>query len=546
MTAALTRAHTHSMTNGHAHAGAGRRVLGAVSAAFPDAAEAGAHALRMGGNAIDAACATAWALSVCEPAESGLGGQTTMLVHLGASGRTLVIDGHSRAPKLATRRRVGPRGQRRGPRACVVPSTVLTLGEAQRRYGRLTLAQVLEPAVRIADQGYIVTRLQQRQQSWTAAALARAPHAAELFLHPSGRPYRAGEVLRQPVLAETLRRLCRDGYRDFYDGELAREIAADMELQGGVLRLNDLSSLRLPVEREPLWIEHAGHRVCSVPPPGGGPQILLALRVLSMLGADMQDDASWRRAVLDATFAALRERERWADHPRDVDVSLARWMVSEERAEPIAAGIRRGDARGPVSDSTGEEGNTTHLCAADAEGNVVSLTQSIQSVFGAKVVCGPLGFVYNNYLSTCPRTPHAYMLGPRCLPQSNAAPTLALAPHAGGWRPRLVLGSAGSRRIVSSVVSVLSAVLDRGRSLGDAVSMPRVHPLLSGKLWAERGAITGANEGRVTAGFSSVRTLGRWSYKLGAVHALGFGDDGVEGAADPRRDGAVVVCSQPA
>jgi gamma-glutamyltranspeptidase/glutathione hydrolase len=524
---------------------------GVVTAAFPAAAAAGAELLRSGGNAIDAACAAAWALAVCEPGESGLGGQTTMLIRL-SDGRIVVVDGHSRAPEGLTRGKCGRRSQRRGYKATTVPSTPITLGEAQRKYGRRSLADAMGPAIELALNGYRITSLQRRLLRWSSKFFEPSSAAAKLFLRPDGTPYRIGEVFRQPALGATLGRLARDGVQAFYEGPMADELIADMTGNGGLLSRKDLRTLRLPVEREPLSIEHKDRIVVSLPPPGGGGQVLLALQILWGLGVDLDNPAEWYLAVASATQAAFRERERWPDHPADMTPSLARWLVSAERAERLirklkedwaSPGIRPPDP----TDSAGESGNTTHLCAADREGNVVSLTQSIQSVFGAKVAHPTLGFVYNNYLSTCPRSPHRYRLGPGSLPQSNAAPTIVLRRVEGSDtsahppRPVLALGSAGSRRITSSVVQVLSAVEDRGLSLANAVSMPRAHALLSRSVWVEEGIPGGQTLSRLRSRFANVRVLPNANYKMGAVQAISWDARGqMTGAADPRRDGASV------
>ncbi len=419
---------------------------GVVVAAFPAAAAAGAEILGAGGNAIDAACATAWALGVCEPAESGLGGQTTMLIRL-ADGRLTVIDGHSRAPASLSRQIVKRRDQKRGILATTIPSTPATLAAAQARYGRLSLAATLAPAIRLAEDGYRITRLQRRLLKWTRRHFKPGSPETEIFLQPDGGLPKPGDLLRQPLLAHTLARIAAAGVADFYEGDLAAQIVADMTRRGGLISANDLRTLNLPIEREPLAIEYNGHRVFSIPPPGGGTQVLLALRILEPLlrrgvASERDSDARWHTLVALATHAAFRERERWPDHPADMTPSLAQWLVSVERAERLVEQIRlESQPRAPVPDTLGESGNTTHLCAADADGNTVSLTQSIQSVFGAKTVHPTLGFVYNNYLSTCPRTPHPYRLGPDGLPQSNAAPTIVLAADG---RPVLALGSAGS------------------------------------------------------------------------------------------------------
>jgi gamma-glutamyltranspeptidase/glutathione hydrolase len=505
---------------------------GCSVAATPSAAAAGAELLQRGGNAVDAACAAAWALAVCEPAESGLGGQTTALVRL-AGGEVVVVDGHSRGPAGASRRRVTRRGQEKGLTASTVPTTVATLAELQRRYGRLTLREALAPAIALAEDGFAVTPLFRRLVGWGARHWAAGGPEAAVFL-PGGKAPEVGSVFRQPQLAKALRRLEVEGALDFYRGGIAREIVADMESRGGLVTAEDLSGVpgAAPVVRRPIAVSYRGRTVLAPPPPSGGVQVLLALRLLDRLLSGGEDEGAWRVALARATLAAFRERERWPDHPEDLDPSLLAWMTSPERAEAVAG--RMDTAAAPV-DWLGESGNTTHLCAADSEGSVVSLTQSVQSVFGAKAVHPTLGFVYNNYLSACPRGRHPYGLGPRCLPQSNASPTLVLTPSG---EPELALGSAGSRRITTSVVQVLSAVLDRGVGLAEAVAMPRAHALVSGRLWVERSVGAEASAA-LAARFADRRRKGRRSYQLGAVQALAWtGAGGVQGAADPRRDGA--------
>lgn len=511
-----------------------RRGVGVVSAAFPAAAEAGVEMLRRGGNAIDAACAAAWALCVCEPAESGLGGQTTMLVRR-ASGECIVIDGHSCAPAAMSRKIVKRRDQDQGICATTIPSTAITLAAAQRKHGRLSVAEALGPAIRLAREGYRITALQRKLLKWTVPHVAPGSPEAGLFFGPQGKAFKIGEVFRQAALAGTLERLSRAGVEDFYEGEIAREMVRDMEGRGGLVTLEDLRGLALPIERRAMRVEYRGHEVISIPPPGGGVQVLLALRILEGLLRGDENESEWHVRLAQATLCAFRERERWPDHPADMNASLERWLVSRERAERLIADIRAGVAAPVPKDSLGESGNTTHLCAADAEGNVVSLTQSIQSVFGAKVAHPTLGFVYNNYLSACPRHAHPYQLGPRSLPQSNAAPTIVLG---GDGRPRLAVGSAGSRRITSSIVQVLSAVLDRGRNLTDAVGMPRAHALLNGKVWAEE-SIAGEARRMLGERVGAVRVLPDMNYKLGAVQGIAWDERGeMQGAGDPRRDGA--------
>jgi gamma-glutamyltranspeptidase/glutathione hydrolase len=521
--------------------------------AFPDASRAAAEMLQTGGNAIDAAVAAAWALAVCEPSGSGLCGQTTLLVY-SPTGEAHVIDGHSYAPKAVSKECLTRAQQKKGYGATTIPSTPATLDFAQRRYGLLSRRQVMEPAIRLAQDGYAITRLQRRQLSWCRRVLRESPPTAKLFLK-DGRSYKVGDVFRQPQLANTLRRLSRHGIEDFYHGEIARTIASDMKEHGGLITQEDLADCTLPVERSCVSVDYRGCRILTVPPAGGGLQVLLALKIIQQLipggGADTE---SWYEAVAEATHAVFYERDRFPVHLRDLTDSLYQWLLSPQRVGQIAGAIRSSASDAPAGPDVEEPGETTHLCTADKQGNVVSLTQSIQSLFGAKVANGRLGFLYNNYLTTCPRRPHPYQLGSHCIPRSNAAPTVVLAKGRHGCsesradgsnalRPVLTLGAAGSRRITSAILQVITNVVDRGMSLEKAVAFPRVHALKSRKLYIERPAATESLLKRFQQRFRMIKIKASNSYVMGALQAIEFREDGsLVGMADPRRDGTALGC----
>lgn len=521
--------------------GAGTAASG-VSTGFPEATNAAVEILEVGGNAVDAAVAAAWALCVCEPSASGLGGQSTLLFHA-ADGTDRVIDGHSSGPALAGPDTVTPSQQRRGYRSCTIPSTPATLAHAQRRFGILTQSRVLEPAIRIAETGYAITPLQHRQLGWVRDQLNASPATADLFLR-GGQPPPVGYVMRQPVLARTLRRLSERGVQDFYRGEISDAIADDMLAHDGLITRMDLANCMLPVEREPLRTSYRGLEVVSAPPPGGGLQLLVALKLLERYLADGTPECveSWYEAVARATYASFREREDLPLLPEDLTPQTRLWCLSETRLSPLSnrfAGRRlckegRGAPEGP--------GDTTHLTVADRHGNVVALTQSIQSIFGAKVANPKLGFVYNNYLAACPRS--APSAGPSrpFRPLSNAAPTIVLGGEPGRRSPVLALGGAGSRRIISSVLQVVSSVVDRGLGVEEAVAAPRVHALLSGRVWIEEPAASPRVVALLEGLFRKVEVRPRRSFRLGSVQALHWTDGGaLHAAADPRRDGTAEV-----
>ncbi len=524
---------------------------GAVATAFPAATEAALGTLRAGGNAIDAAVAAAWALSVCEPSGSGLGGQTTMLVRT-RHGKVTVVDGHSHAPALASLNNISKSAQRVGYRACTIPSTVATLGYAHRKWGALSSERVMEPAIALAEEGYAITRLHRRQTKWVTGYLNASPATAGQFLRNGTAP-EVGEIFRQKELAWTLRRIASQGTDDFYRGEIAALICEDMREHGGLITEGDLKNFSLPVEREPLSIRYRGYRIVTVPPPGGGLNLLLALKVMEHLPADVKDTASWHEYIAETMFEVFSERKRLPVAPSELTASLVGSLIENGHAKEMADCILRRLTRRNASEFTPpiqpaggagdyEPGDTTHLSVTDEEGNIVSLTQSIQSLFGAKVSNAKLGFLYNNYLCTCPRDEHPYQLGSRAMPRSNVSPTIVFSGMPGNDPPALALGAAGSRRITSSVLQVISNVLDRRISLQAAVDAPRIHALLSRKVWIEMPAACEELTDRLRRRFRKVIVKSSRDYKMGAVQAIGFDENGETcAAADPRRDGASAI-----
>ena len=329
---------------GDRHFGLAQRVAssrrGMVATAHHRATEAGVEMLASGGNAIDAAVAAAFALGVCEPAASGLGGQTMMMIHHAASGRTIALDGSSRAPNRANRDEIAPEDVKVGYAAATVPSTPATLRYALETYGTLKLAQVLEPAIRLAEEGYRVSELQNRLTRRELAKL-RANSAAPFFLRNGEKPYRAGAVFKQPVLAETLRRLAKRGIRDFYSGRIARQIDDDMIRNGGLIRLDDLAQVPRPIERRPLTCRFGPYRVFTFPPPGAGRTLVEMLNIYQRLPAALRDFESAPGAVALAEIirtAFLDRQDRPFDPNFYAQVSQKK-MLSVEYAKAVAGQV---------------------------------------------------------------------------------------------------------------------------------------------------------------------------------------------------------------
>jgi gamma-glutamyltranspeptidase/glutathione hydrolase len=374
-----------------------------------------------------------------------------------------------------------------------------------------------------------------------------------------GQLYKVGQSFRQPALAATLARLASAGVEDFYRGQIARLIAADHQRHGGLITLADLAAVEPPAPCQPISNEYRGRRIVSAAPPAGGLQLLVGLRLLErLLGAQGIDEAHWYEMLGETTQAVFREREQSSRSNEDCALTSCQQRLADERIESLAHTI--GDAQvakaphcenDPIAMSDDEEpGETTHLCTADAQGNVVSLTQSIQSLFGARAGCVASGFLYNNYLVTCPRDAHPHQLRGGCRPRSNSAPTLILparedealaepeSPRSNSAQSILALGAAGSRRTTSALLHVVSGIIDRGRSLAQAVDAPRLHVKLSRNAWVERSPLTEALLERFQLRFRKIKIRSRHSYAMGCVQAIQIGPDGQRLAvADPRREG---------
>lgn len=499
---------------------------GIVVTAHYRATEAGVSALRSGGNAVDAAVAAALALCVCEPAASGLGGQTMLLLHQAEPRKTMAVDGSSRAPHRATPGLLSARQRLRGHQATTVPSTPAVLDYVLRRYGRLTFPQVLEPAIELAREGFQVTELLRGLTRREIEDL-RAGTAAPLLLREGRRAHPKGAILRQPVLAGTLERLAREGVEDFYTGGIAREIHRDMEAHGGILRDDDLAQIPWPIERRPISGRFAGQRVVSFPPPGAGRTLLEMLNVHEQLPESLKDPDTPDGAVVLAEVIRRGQVDR-NDRPFDPDFYPQipdRQLMDRNYARTVARQVRR---RLKV------EGETTHLSVMDAEGGVVALTQSIERVFGSCAASPRLGFLYNNYLSAFEYKDksHPYYLRPNAVPWASVAPTIAFR----GARPWLAAGSPGSARIVSSLLQVLVRLLKQ--SPMDAVNAPRMHCSLRGRVSLEGTRMrTDIQQALVRRGFT-LDVRDPWSFYLGCV-ALAVRDrSGLMGVADPRRDGS--------
>jgi gamma-glutamyltranspeptidase/glutathione hydrolase len=493
------------------------------------ATDAGEAMLRSGGNAVDAAVAAAFTLGVVEPAASGLGGQTVMLLHLDENKRKFCLDGGSRAPHRTPPGELNREEQLRGHKASTVPSTPAVLAWALQRYGSKSLEEVLEPAIEAAAAGYRVSLLQHQLAGRELGHLKEFP-GGKLFLEGGERPYAAGSVFRQPALAGCLRRLSEAGIEDFYQGDIARLIHQDMVANDGLIRDDDLAQIPWPVERNPLAARHGSHRVLTFGPPGAGRALVEALNLLEQFPAAMRDPDSPEGALL-LTHVILKANLDRSDRPEDP----ALYAEELERGEAITRPDYARWAAGRIRSRIRTQGETTHLSVMDKAGNAVALTQSIERVYGSFSASPKLGFLYNNYMSAFEYRDirHPYYLRPGANPWTSVAPTIVYK----GPRPWLALGSPGSERIVSAILQVLLR-LELGSSPFEAVAAPRLHCSIRGKVSLEASRMHEEIPRRLQEHGFDIDERQPYSFYLGCVQLVQRENDEFLGVSDPRRDGS--------
>ncbi len=507
--------------------------MGVVAAGHPHTARAGALTLARGGGAVDAVCAAAFAAAVAESPLTGPAAGGFLLAR-SPQGAVTLLDFFVAAPGL------GPAGRRLeagdldsftvpfggadqvfhiGPASVAVPGMVAGLGEAARRLGCLPLADLVEPAVRLAREGVILGR-EAAYLHEILAGMLRATPAAEAVYAPGGRLLGEGDRLRLPALAETLAHLGQAGPGSMRDGPLAAAIVEHLAATGGLVTAEDLRAYRV-VERRPLEISYRGLTLLTNPPPSsGGALIAVALREAER-DPPPRGDVDHYRSV--ARAGAVANALRGPDFDRDLQEE-----DGIERLWARRAAATEGTDRWPVSRKP--TGSTTHISAVDAEGGMASLSSSNGS--GSGVMVPGTGILLNNMLGEEDLNPGGFgRLAPGARMTSMMAPTLLLR----GAEPVLALGSAGSNRLRSAILQTVISVVDGGLRAGEAVRRPRVHPEGDGV-----DVEGGVGEEAVAALVADGHRVRRWDATnlfFGGVNLAGSGRDGLEGAGDPRRGG---------
>ena len=541
---------------------------GMVVSSSADAAAVGAEILGTGGNAIDAAVATAFAVSVTQPYSAGLGGGAFILVRL-ADGQVVAVDARETAPAAATRdmylaKGVAKRASLVGPLAVGTPGLVAGLAEVQKKYGTLPLATVMAPAIRLANEGFGLGPYSVRMIERMKGALPAEQFSETHRVHFSakGETAEPGDRLVQPDLGATLAAIAKEGPDVFYRGAIAEKIVAEIKRRGGILTAADLEKYRV-AWRKPVSGNYRGYEVHSFPPPSSGGIALIEM--LNMLeGFELAPRGSGSSASLpliaEAMKLAFADRAAYLGDTDFVDVPVDR-LISKAYAKALREKISPGrfkaspwtfSCEGAVATVKGpglpaNDSGTTHLSVTDALGNVVGITATINTPYGSGITVPGTGIVLNNEMddfSVAPDTPNAYGLvdtrganaiAPGKRPLSSMTPTILLK----DGKPFMVTGSPGGPRIITTVLLSILNRIDYGMNIQEAVSAPRFHhQWVPDKLFVEPATTADVVAKLRGCGHTVDVAPRNWSADEAVVIDSETGWH--KGGSDPRTDGGAV------
>lgn len=530
---------------------------GAVSAADPRAAEAGQHILRQGGSAADAALAMMLALTVVEPQSSGIGGGGFFVYHDAKRGQPATIDGRETAPAaLREDRFLKPDGTPLpfrdaflGGHSVGVPGNIALAAKAHEKWGRLPWAKLFAPAIRLAEQGYVVTPrlagvIAQMAPLWTGLDATKA------IYFENGRPKTAGEVIRNPALAKTLRQIARHGPKAFYQGQIAKEIAAAVSnapQNPAPLTRADLAGYQAK-ERPPVCVLYRIYKLCGMGPPSSGAttvfQILGMVERFDLKALGKDDPKAWH-LIAEAMRLAYADRDKYLGDSDFVDVPVAglldkNYIASRSALISETSVLHRYDAGlppgAPVRTAAvpGEVSGTTHFVAIDRAGNVASMTSTVEGPFGSQLVAA--GMILNNELTDFSFAPSKEGAPVANRPQAGKRPLSSMAPtivYDAAGQPIFVVGAAGGKRIIMQVAKTLIAHLDWGLSAREAIAAPNLW-FAGENVIVESGTYL-ADKADKLAGFG--RPVLANPIMPSKANAAERTPQGWVGAADPRSDG---------
>jgi gamma-glutamyltranspeptidase/glutathione hydrolase len=531
---------------------------GMISAAQPEAVEAGLEAFKAGGNAVDAAIATALVQTAVDPQMCGIAGFGSLHVYNPAKRIHAFLDFHGRAPLKVTpdmweHLLIGEaedgfgfllegRVNEIGYGAITTPMTLRALDEALRRFGTMRLTDLIAPAIGYCEEGFMVrphvvafwNQVPTEGRAPHSEFLTALPATRKIYAKPDGKLRIAGEVLKNTDMGRTYRRIAEKGVEDFYSGEIARAIAADMAANGGLITLDDLKGAA-PEVNEPIWGTYRGHRLATNRPPGGGIMLIEMLNMLEHfdLEAMGHNSPAYIATVSEVMKVATVDKDTKIGDPRFVDVPLAE-LMSKSYAAKLAERIKSGEkTHVPRLKSGKERADTTHVTAVDEHGTCVSLTHTLGMPSG--VVTEGLGFMYNGAMSAFdPRPDRPGSLAPGKSRFSAMAPSIVFKDD----KPLLVLGAPGGTFISMGLLQVILNVVEFGMNALEAVSAPRF--CTTSDTIDITNRILRSTERELKARGYPVR---RWpmNFHFAGVHAIRIVAGRLDGGADPGRDGMAMA-----
>ncbi|MFC5860932.1 gamma-glutamyltransferase [Acidicapsa dinghuensis] len=503
------------------------------------ASDAGLEVLKEGGNAIDAAVATGFALAVVHPVAGNLGGGGFMLIRL-HDGKSTFIDYREEAPKAASADMYldangnvlpgsDPHSSIMGYRAIATPGSVAGMAYAEKKYGKLGLKKVMSPAIRLAEDGFVLT--EEEAHELHDSDLARFPDTKRIFQR-DGKYYETGETFKQPELAKTLKRIAADP-GDFYHGKLAAELVADLQKGGGLITREDLAGYEVK-ERTPLVGSFHNYTVISAPPPSSGGVVLLsALNILEGFDLAKLGDRSpeWIHLITEAYRRAYMDRSDYLGDPDFNEIPVAEltskkyaaaWSASiTDKASPSAELRRPEDFLPPAPKTAGrkkDSPDTTHYSVVDGQGDAVAVTTTLNNAFGSDVTSGTLGFLLNDEMDDFAAkmgVPNMFGLiqGPANAivpfkrPLSSMTPTIVLE----DGKLRYVLGSPGGGRIITTVANIFLSAAEGGLNIQQAVDAPRFHHQYQPDVLFMEPGLPQATQDALTAESYKLSVRGHWS-----------------------------------
>ncbi|HYV72312.1 MAG TPA: gamma-glutamyltransferase [Pseudolabrys sp.] len=529
---------------------------GMVVAQEQRAARIGIEILDRGGNAVDAAVAVGFALAVTYPRAGNIGGGGFMVIHLGKTGEDAAIDYRETAPAAATEKmfldangEADPKKSRDSALSVGVPGTVAGLALAHEKYGsgKLTLAELIEPAITLARNGVEIVDDIADTLPLAQPRIARWRSSAPVFLNSDGTVLMPGQDLLQPDLAITLRAIASDGPKGFYEGPVADKIVAAVRMAGGIVATDDMKNYRA-ILREPVRGTYRGYDIISMPPPSsGGVHLIEMLNILEGYDLAKLSREESLHIIAEAMKRAYADRATFMGDPDAVKMPVA-GLISKKYAAELRAQIGQRATpsteirSGNPADFEGQ--NTTHFSVIDREGNVVSNTYTLNFSYGLGLVAEGTGVLLNNELddfTSKPGTANAYGLvgynanlpGPNRRPLSSMTPTIVMK----DGNPFLITGSPGGSRIISTVLQIITNVIDFNLAVDQAVSAPRVHHQWQpDELYVEPGISPEILEGLVKRGYQVVLTPPQTS-----ANSIEITADGYVGAADRRTRGSLAA-----